>query len=141
MSPGDDWYLKTLKVGEPVWTQVSNSSRSLIGNMKDPLMEMGMKDAFMEGEANFKGINGANDLWLSEFSQLNQLVVGGGGPLQPPRSRSFFRNPPRRRRQGRQSSKQRRQYQLHFERQFMYAVRHNPSGLILNVGRYYVPVT
>ena len=62
--------------------------------MKGPLMEMGMKDAFRKGDANFQGINGANDLWLSEFSQLNQLVVGGQVAPLPPRARRFFRGPP-----------------------------------------------
>ena len=104
--------------------------------MKDPLMDMGMEDAFSSGVANFQGVNGGNDLWLTEFSQLNQIKVSGDTPLPRSRrrvlSRRFLRS---------QNSRQlqSREYKLHFERQFMYAVRHNPSGMILQIGRYYVP--
>ena len=30
-------------------------------------------------------------------------------------------------------------YQLSFERQFLYMVRHNPTGLIVYIGRYFQP--
>ena len=108
--------------------------RSLIGNMKTALMDMGMEDAFKSGVANFQGINGGNDLWLSEFSQLNQVTVSGEetAAKEKSRRRSFLSLFKRR-------NRQLKEYRMHFERQFMYAVRHNPSGLILHIGRYFLP--
>ena len=30
-------------------------------------------------------------------------------------------------------------FRLHFNRQFLYALRHNPTGMIVHLGRYYEP--
>ena len=101
--------------------------RTLADDMRSDLMDMGMEAAFKAKAADFQGINGVNDLWLSQFSQLNEIVV------DQRRSSRLFSQLFRTKRQEAEG------YKVHFERQFMYAIRHNPSGLILYIGRYYEP--
>lgn len=109
-------------------------------DLEPALMDLGLEDAFSL-KADFSGLNGARDLKLASFLQVNT-----------------FRNEldqVRRRRQGRgeqgkdpvlemlsRRNRKNRQdvtYQIHFERQFMYVVRHNPTGLVLHLGRHHHP--
>ena len=99
-----------------------------------------MVDAFNRNKADFTGVNGANDLYLTAFSQLNDVQIS---------SRNF--SVKRQQREGRQQknseseNKSTRQQQptnnqvLKFERQFLYAIRHNPTGMITYLGRFYDP--
>ena len=91
-------------------------------------------------------MNGGNDLYLTAFSQLNDVQIS---------SRNFSVKRQQRRRKGRQqktsesenqSTRRRRRQQqvtnnqvLKFERQFLYAIRHNPTGMITYLGRFYDP--
>ena len=82
-----------------------------------------MIDAFNRNKADFTGVNGANDLYLTAFSQLNDVQIT---------SRNFSVK-----RQRQQSSENNQV--LKFERQFLYAIRHNPTGMITYLGRFYDP--
>ena len=90
-----------------------------------------MKDAFNANKADFTGINGGNDLFLTAFSQLNDINIG---------SRSSNQDHRQSRQQEDQSDQHHDHHQvLKFERQFLYAIRHNPSGMVTYLGRYYEP--
>ena len=103
-----------------------------------------MVDAFNRNKADFTGVNGANDLYLTAFSQLNDVQISS-------RNFSVKRQQQREGRQQKNSesenkkSTQPRQQQatniqvLKFERQFLYAIRHNPTGMITYLGRFYDP--
>lgn len=164
--------------------------RSVINNLKDAFTALDMKSAFSPENADFSGVNGGRDLWMSEIVQLNEIKVdaGSGQPGKPQvigyrsagryrnyrkaRKMSLIRN--RFKRQGNDESEHEHHEQhehhhdqdhheslehnghdhhsatpntnadsnvvrIYFERQFMYAVRHNPTGMLIYIGRYYQP--
>ena len=90
-----------------------------------------MKNAFNANKADFTGINGGNDLYLTAFSQLNDLTIGGHGGHRQARQEHEHPDHAHHEHHGHQI--------LKFERQFLYAIRHNPSGMITYLGRYYEP--
>ena len=153
-----------------------------------------MKSAFSQDDADFSGVNGGRDLWMSEIVQLNEVKIESGGKttneLPTPGVGSNYRSAGRHRnyRHARKLMKrelgrvarqvdtisnhhdhheQLHQHQgnehdehhhphdhhgdlpsneessstvrIHFERQFMYAIRHNPTGMLVYIGRYYQP--
>jgi len=132
------------------------SHRSAI-ELNDTLAAMGVKDAF-NSTADFSGINGGRDLRLSSFQQLTEFVIDEGGHAEVAaaeeevKKRSLWRlfdfNNGRRKRgkSGRQHEQEdddddhdEHFYEIHFNRQFLYVVRHNPTGLLVYIGRYYQP--
>ena len=168
--------------------------RSVITHLKDAFIEQEMKSAFSQDDADFSGVNGGRDLWMSEIVQLNEVKIESGGKTtigpNAPGVGSNYRSAGRHRnyRQARKLIKrelervsrqehtisdhhdhheQHDQHQGHehdehhhphghhgdlpsseensstvrifFERQFMYAIRHNPTGMIVYIGRYYQP--
>ena len=170
------------------------SHRSVIDDLKDSFVALEMKSAFSPDDADFSGVNGGRDLWISQITQLNELKVeaGEGTPRPSVVSASSFRSAGRyknyrqarklsifRQRlarqdddsghehheehehihQGHNNNNHEDDHQEHdhnphsessgenndpivrisFERQFMYAVRHNPTGMLVYIGRYYQP--
>lgn len=157
--------------------------RSVIHTLKDAFMALNMTSAFSQDDADFSGVNGGRDLWMSEMIQLNQVKVEAGRQSrkqtdQPQNSLNYrsegrFRNFRKARRFSknpfsRQVDDQHQHHRDHdhhhdeqhhhpdhhdsdsgdkdassvriyFERQFMYAVRHNPTGMLVYIGRYYQP--
>jgi len=141
------------------------SHRSLL-NVTSPLQRMGLKDLFSAERADLRGLNGlANDLHLSDIIQVNTFStcaeesIGSRHhvevyPTSPQRSgREELDEDPQtgsknfddvddlglsslplavRPRQARLPDAPR----LRFDRPFLYFVRHNPTGLILYVGRF-----
>ncbi len=131
--------------------------------LRPTLEALGVTDAFEAGAADFAGVNGdSNDLWLSSFAQLNEFRFGRGDEdddddVDDKGARSeevglLWRLFSSRRRQKRQSEEgeedkessasrdeETTKYRLHFNRQFLYVLRHNPTGMILHMGRYYQP--
>ena len=97
-------------------------------NLNETLQSFGMVDAFNRNKADFTGVNGANDLYLTAFSQLNDVQIT---------SRNF-NSKVKRQRQISENQNQKNQV-LKFERQFLYAIRHNPTGMITYMGRFYDP--
>ncbi len=100
-------------------------------NLNETLQSFGMLDAFNANKADFTGINGANDLYLTAFAQLNDIQLGKLNH-----------------RQARQDDHDHGVHHDHsgdhhitlkFERQFLYAIRHNPTGMVTHLGRYYEP--
>ena len=126
------------------------SHRSTI-ELSDILAAMGVEDAFNSTAADFSGINGGRDLFLTSFQQLTEFVVDGGEASeaeveQEVKKRSLWRlfDFGNSRKKRRKSGRQHRQnddpfFEVHFNRQFLYVVRHNPTGLLLYIGRYYKP--
>ena len=107
-------------------------------DLNEILISLGLQDSFSD-KADFSGINGAWDLKMSSFLQVNEMSID-----IPASSRTKREG----RRKGRvdkvisllaRRNRQNETYQLYFERQFMYLVRHNPTGLILFIGRYHHP--
>ncbi len=97
-------------------------------NLNETLQSFGMIDAFDRNRADFTGVNGANDLFLTAFSQINQLQISPSKSLLT-----------RLNRQVAEVQHNHHHYVLKFERQFLYAIRHNPTGMITYLGRYYDP--
>ena len=164
--------------------------RSIINHLKDAFIEQEMVSAFSPDDADFSGVNGGRDLWMSEIVQLNEVKVESGGQTRQPEVSSNYRSAGRYRnyrkaRQFMQMGRKRFSRQDHtnhdhqshnehheqhleqkhnehhhphdhhseptsndddsstvrifFERQFMYAIRHNPTGMLVYIGRYYQP--
>lgn len=141
------------------------SHRSLL-NVTLPLQRMGLKDLFSAEHADLRGINGlANNLHLSDIIQVNTFSTCSEEnvssrhhvevyPTSPQRSgrEELNENPEKgsvhfddmddlefsslplalRPRQARLPNTPR----LRFDRPFLYFVRHNPTGLILHMGRF-----
>ena len=117
-------------------------------NLNSSFASLGLASAFGE-EADFSGINGGKNLRISSFLQANKFQLepeprqrraGWAGPVVEARVRRVDRvvsllGPAPRARATRQSQA----YQLSFDRQFLYMVRHNPTGLIVYIGRYHHP--
>ena len=119
-------------------------------NLNSSFASLGLASAFGE-EADFSGINGGKNLRISSFLQANKFQLepeprqrraGWAGPVVEARVRKvdrvvslLGRDPRPRPRATRQSQA----YQLSFDRQFLYMVRHNPTGLIVYIGRYHHP--
>ncbi|XP_044262503.1 cell wall protein DAN4 isoform X2 [Tribolium madens] len=136
--------------------------RSLV-NATQSLKRMGLHELFDSQKADLKGLNGAaHELYLSDVVQLNEFATCGEGrvgeghhkevypataerrsldweyyqrafhdPLHDPR---YLDLPlAQRPRQARLPETPR----LRFDRPFLYFVRHNPSGLILHMGRFH----
>ncbi|XP_063231283.1 mucin-2 isoform X2 [Bacillus rossius redtenbacheri] len=127
------------------------SHRSML-NLTDTLQRMGLKDLFSEGRADLKGLNGlANDLHLSDIVQVN--TFGTCGELTADARHHVEVFPGASQRSGRREARRLDLYsiplelrprqarepdapRLRFDRPFLYAVRHNPTGLILHMGRF-----
>ena len=159
--------------------------RSVIRNLKDAFMDLNMTSAFSKENADFSGVNGGRDLWMSEMSQLNDVRVEAGRKTRKEdqtqdvssfrsagRYKSFREARMQRKwRVSRQADEQHHHdhhehsdhhhgdhhhpdhnhhhdeseeqdassVRIYFERQFMYAIRHNPTGMLVYIGRYYQP--
>ena len=94
-----------------------------------------MKDAFNANKADFTGINGGNDLFLTAFSQLNDINIGSSSNQDHRQSRQEDQSDHHDQHHDHHDHHQ----VLKFERQFLYAIRHNPSGMVTYLGRYYEP--
>ncbi|PNF38473.1 hypothetical protein B7P43_G03996, partial [Cryptotermes secundus] len=141
------------------------SHRSLL-NMTSPLQRMGLKDLFSAEHADLRGINGlTNDLHLSDIIQVNTFSTCAEDAIGSRHHVEVYPTSPQRSgreeldenakdgsvnfddvddlglsslplalrpRQARLPDAPR----LRFDRPFLYFVRHNPTGLILHMGRF-----
>lgn len=121
--------------------------RSML-DLSDAVKNLGAKYAFDADKGDFTGINGGLDLYLSSILQLNEFrfdSVSKNEELDQDTNESekepksplwdlfgLSRN-------GRQTEDESQRFQLRFDRQFLYVVRHTYSGMILYMGRYYQP--
>lgn len=141
--------------------QVPRFSHRSVLNVSSTLQRMGLKDLFNENKADLRGLNGfSNDLHLSDVVQINTFSTCGEDtigarhhietyPVSPQRmgrdepelyprpedldDKDITRVPLNLRpRQARLPDNPR----LRFDRPFIYMVRHNPTGMILYMGRF-----
>ena len=94
-----------------------------------------MMDAFNRNKADFTGVNGANDLFLTAFAQLNHVQITERSSRQVSQDQDHEHD----HHSHSQDHHHGHHQVLKFERQFLYAVRHNPTGMITYLGRYYDP--
>ncbi|CAB3364615.1 Hypothetical predicted protein [Cloeon dipterum] len=142
--------------------QVPRFEHRSVLNLTVPLSRMGLKELFSKGSADLRGVNGIQELYLSDITQMNvfslcstpdaeghvetypsskrtgRLGSRGGEDEEDDydwKSSSVLKMPlPLRPRQARipMSDNPR----LKIDRPFMYFVRHNPTGMILHIGRF-----
>uniref|UniRef100_A0A0K2T0S3 Serpin domain-containing protein n=1 Tax=Lepeophtheirus salmonis TaxID=72036 RepID=A0A0K2T0S3_LEPSM len=97
---------------------------SSLVNLNTTFSHMGSTEIFGK-EANFMGINGGRDLKLSAFYEFSNVslnhLIKGATKMEA------------------QSHEDNKTYIIRFERQFLYVLRHNPTGLITSIGRYVKP--
>ena len=107
-------------------------------NLNETLQSFGMLDAFNANKADFTGINGANDLYLTAFAQINDIQLGRTNYRQ---ARQEEHHDHHEHHDSDQHSDDHAHHHitLKFERQFLYAIRHNPTGMVTHLGRYYEP--
>ena len=106
-------------------------------NLNDSLISLGITEAFSDS-ADFSGINGGKSLRISSFLQANKFSLTSSERTKrdvTARVRKVDRVINMLTRRNRQNQV----YQLKFEREFLYVVRHNPTGLVIYIGRYYQP--
>lgn len=132
-------------------------------NTTDAFKRMGLREMFNKNKANFQGLNGKNhDLYFSDTVQVNEFSICGDSPemhteiypsviehlqnhneqMRNFKYMDYFEENeydkylslplPLRPRQARLPEIPR----LRFDRPFLYFVRHNPTGLILHMGRF-----
>lgn len=142
--------------------QIPRFSHKSVLNLTAGLQKMGMADIFTADKADLRGINGvSNELHLSDIVQVNTFSTCGEEtvdarhhietyPSSPQRVgrngdifdhtflddsvNNYYSSLPLnlRPRQARLPDNPR----LRFDRPFLYIVRHNPTGLILYIGRF-----
>lgn len=106
-------------------------------NLNESLISLGITEAFSD-DADFSGINGGKSLKISSFIQANKFSFEEESRAKrevKARVRQVDRVISMLARRNRQNQV----YQLKFEREFLYVVRHNPTGLVIYIGRYYQP--
>ena len=130
--------LMTSFVSHQLELQVPHLHSNSVLNLNNSYASLGIDSAFSD-KADFSGINGAKNLRISSFIQANTFQFDGSNR----RKRDVVQARVRKvdpvfsllSRQNRQNEI----YQLSFERQFLYMVRHNPTGLLVYIGRYHHP--
>lgn len=148
--------LRSLLFRHGLEVQIPRFSHKSILNLTMGLQRMGMGEIFTADKADLRGINGLlNELHLSDciqantFSTCGEESVGarhhvetfpsfaqrtGNGRQVNPKQASLTTTAPLnlRPRQARLPDNPR----LRFDRPFLYIVRHNPTGMILYIGRF-----
>ena len=120
-----------LEVEVPTFT-----SQSVL-NLNESLISLGITEAFGD-KADFSGINGGKSLKISSFLQANKFSLEKNSRRKREvvaRVRKVDRVISMLTRRNRQNQV----YQLKLEREFLYVVRHNPTGLVIYIGRYNQP--
>ena len=107
--------------------------------LKQTLLGLGIVNAFKKANANFRGINGVSDLYLSSFAQISEFVLDHGELENKEQNKQRSAKILMDILSNRQARQNENVYRMQFNRQFLYLVRHNPSGAILHIGRYYQP--
>ena len=106
-------------------------------NLNDSLISLGITEAFSDS-ADFSGINGGKSLRISSFLQANKFSLTRSERTKRD-VRARVRKVDRVINMLTRRNRQNQVYQLKFEREFLYVVRHNPTGLVIYIGRYYQP--
>ena len=106
-------------------------------NLNDSLISLGITEAFSDS-ADFSGINGGKSLRISSFVQANKFSLTRSERTKRD-VRARVRKVDRVINMLTRRNRQNQVYQLKFEREFLYVVRHNPTGLVIYIGRYYQP--
>nr|CAD7570454.1 unnamed protein product [Timema californicum] len=150
--------LRTLHPRSGLELQLPRFSHRSQVNVTSALRRMGLRDLFAQGRADLKGLNGlSNDLHLADMVQVNTFSTCSEESRDSRRHVEVF--PAATQRVGREEDdgelegneqdvvsiplalrpRQARVPEgprLRFDRPFLYLVRHNPTGLILHMGRF-----
>lgn len=109
--------------------------RSVMTSLNESFFRLGLTSAFQPFDSDLTGINGDRDLWVTLFAQLDQVVFGPAAPSRSDRQdHGHDGHDPEVEDEGKGQA-----LRLHYERQFLYVVRHSGTGLIIHIGRYYEP--
>ena len=94
-------------------------------NLSDVLKDMGMPDAFDPGAADFSGMTGAKDLFISNVFHKAYVAVDEQGTEAAAATAVIMEI----------TSAQLYEIELQIDRPFIFAIRDKPSGQILFLGR------
>nr|CAD7427192.1 unnamed protein product [Timema monikensis] len=152
--------LRTLHPRSGLELQLPRFSHRSQVNVTSALRRMGLRDLFAQGRADLKGLNGlSNDLHLADMVQVNTFSTCSEESRDSRRHVEVF--PAATQRVGREEDDDDGELEgdeqdvvsiplalrprqarvpegprLRFDRPFLYLVRHNPTGLILHMGRF-----
>ena len=117
---------------------VPSLSTNSVLNLNESFSSLGLETTFSEN-ADFSGINGGKSLKISSFIQANKFEFENSSRVKREVVQARVRKVDRIISMLTRRNRQNQIYQLSFERQFLYMVRHNPTGLIVYIGRYFQP--
>lgn len=137
--------------------QVPRFSHRSVLNATAALQKMGLRDVFSDQKADLRGVNGLYDLHLSDMLQVNTFSTCGEDVIGARHHVETYPASPQRMGRGRRDAddlplhspyshlplnlrpRQARlpdAPRLRFDRPFLYLVRHNPTGMIVYLGRF-----
>ena len=126
--------LLKLFVSRKVDLQIPIFQTQSLLELNDTMIALGTEDMFSKN-ADFSGINGSKDLYLSSFIQSNKFLLNA--KLKGRRNDFVHEAHVEKIERSRNKRSQEALYhELKFDTEFMYMVRHNPTGLLLFIGRY-----
>lgn len=126
--------LRTLAKRDPMEIQLPRFSHRSIINSTEILWKMGFNELLTKNRANLQGLGATNEqLYLSDLMQINTFTNCANHFKDIHHDEDTISSLSASDRQRKDSQKITR---LRFNRPFLYFVRHNPTGLIIHMGRF-----
>ena len=122
--------------GERLWCQ-NTIERAL--EMFQTMIDLGMEDSFHEDQADFSGINGHRGLSISSFLQLNNYKLVERNEVDQSSVDENLDDETTLTSDTDADADATARFSMSFERQFLFVVRHNPTGLLTTIGRFFKP--
>ncbi|CAG0919002.1 unnamed protein product [Notodromas monacha] len=125
-------------------------SNKFVLHLEDVLGILGANTMFDSNLADFSGVNGLTDLHLKDIVQVNEFTITQTVTEKVHPSTNYSQQvqhePVATAREPKQDpsysvNKEEPKFTVNFNRDFLYAVRHHPTGILIHLGRYVNPFT